>query len=85
VYAGLETVYKLFMVDVVIPGFHRKNTGDAFDSSESPELSTGKVHMTFSCVPLHNTQEKRNWQVIRGILLYSCITLLSGNDESLVE
>jgi hypothetical protein len=43
VFTGLETVYKLFMVDVVIPDFHRKTTGDTFESSEAPELSTGKV------------------------------------------
>jgi len=43
-FPGLMTRYRLWMVDVCIDKFDRSTTGDKFQSVETPELSTGKVH-----------------------------------------
>lgn len=41
--AGLETVYKLFQVDVRVEGLTRASTGTSFDSVETPDEAYGKV------------------------------------------
>jgi hypothetical protein len=43
-FPGLETLYKLWLVDVKIPGLERGVTGQTFQSIENPDLTTGKVH-----------------------------------------
>jgi hypothetical protein len=43
-FPGLETLYKLWLVDVKIPGLEKAVTGQTFQSIENPDLTTGKVH-----------------------------------------
>jgi len=43
-FPGLETLYKLYQVDVEVAGLTLKQTGENFDTEEAPQLSTGKVH-----------------------------------------
>lgn len=50
-FPGLETVYKLFQVDVRVEGLTRASTGTSFDSVETPDEAYGKVH-TWTWTPL---------------------------------
>lgn len=43
-FPGLETLYKLYQVDVEVEGLSLKRTSEVFDTEEDPQLSTGKVH-----------------------------------------
>jgi len=43
-FPGLETLYKLYQLDVEVQGLTLQRTGEIFDTEEDPTLSTGKVH-----------------------------------------